>query len=111
MAILFLPLAFHLPLLYDWVHPKIVQQDPVLMHRSIYMNVPFFLARTALYFGIMILIASFLRKSTLRQDRNHDVNEFAKRINLSAPGIVLFVLIVNFALTLGESSKKNGMKN
>lgn len=99
MAILFLPIAFHLPLIYDWVHPEIVQKDPVLSHRSIYMNVPFFLARAVLYFTLMIAIASFLRKSTLKQDRNKDVNEFAKRINLSSPGIALFILIVNFAFT------------
>src|SRR5437879_7471974 len=51
MAILFLPLVFGLSSLYEWARPEAVAHDPALLHKSTYLNVPFFLARAVLYFG------------------------------------------------------------
>src|SRR6516164_221017 len=36
--------------LYTWADPGIVARDEVLRHKAIYLNVPFFLTRAALYF-------------------------------------------------------------
>ena len=39
------PFAFGLPYLYAWARPDAVAHDPLLQHKSLYLNVPFFLAR------------------------------------------------------------------
>ena len=51
LALLFLPIVFGIPTLYEWSHPAIVATDEVLRHKHMYLNVPFFLIRAALYFG------------------------------------------------------------
>ena len=39
LALLFLPLALGLPRLYPWARPEEVAHDPVLQHKSLYLNV------------------------------------------------------------------------
>jgi hypothetical protein len=99
MVALFVPILLGMPLLYEWTHPEIVKNDPVLLHKSSYLNSTGFIIRTLFYFGIWILLSYILRKSTLREDRTLDPSETAKRTNLSAPGLAVFVLTVNFAMT------------
>ena len=50
LLILFIPIVIGIPHLYQWSHSDIVAHDPVLQHKSIYLNVPFFLIRAGLYF-------------------------------------------------------------
>ena len=52
LALLFAPIAAGMPYLYNWAHPELVARDPVLEHRSGYMNPSFFLVRAAIYFAI-----------------------------------------------------------
>ena len=103
MAILFLPIAlgnllgFHH--LYPWADPARVQSDPVLQHRAPYMNSGFFFIRYVVYFAIWIFMSSKLNAWSLEQDRTGDPHLQSRRTNLSAPGIVLFVITLTLAFT------------
>src|SRR5262245_54342881 len=50
-ALLFVPLVFGWSTLYPWARPpEEIAKDPILLHKSVYLNVPFVLGRAALYF-------------------------------------------------------------
>ncbi|MFB3827091.1 MAG: hypothetical protein ACE15B_09990 [Bryobacteraceae bacterium] len=95
LAVLFLPIAFGIPHLYDWSHPEVVAADHLLKHKSAYLNVPFFLIRAAVYFAGWMLLAWGLNRWSRRQDEGsaHAANRLRK---LSAPGLVFYVFSVTF---------------
>lgn len=98
MLLLFVPVIAGIADLYPWAKPEVVQADKYIQHKSGYLNVPFFLARTAIYFAIWILLSRMLRALSLKQDETEDPSLARRRTNLSAPGLVLFVLTVSFAM-------------
>jgi len=97
MVILVLPILFRLPLLYSWADPAKVQADPLLQYKHSYLNVPFFLVRTAIYFAAWLLIAWFLNKWSHRQDETADARLTARLQSLSAAGLLIFGLTITFA--------------
>ena len=56
LALLFIPIAAGMPYLYHWAHRELVVRDPILLHRSVYMNPVFFIVRAIVYFAIWICI-------------------------------------------------------
>ena len=72
LAFLFLPLALGLPRLYPWARPEEVAHDPVLQHKSLYLNVGFFLVRTVVYFVIWFVLRFVLDRPVRAQDRRDD---------------------------------------
>jgi len=97
MAVLALPLLFGLRLLYSWADPEKVRLDSVLQYKAPYLNVPFFIVRTAIYFIIWITIAHFLNKWSLEQDETGNPELTGRLQNLSGPGLVIFGLTVTYA--------------
>jgi hypothetical protein len=97
LALLFLPLALGLGDLYAWARPETVALDPILQHKSLYLNVPFFLARAAVYFAIWLTLARFLNRWSLEQDRVADPRLAVRLENLSRGGLVLYGLTATFA--------------
>jgi hypothetical protein len=97
MALLFVPLIFGLSILYPWARPEEVAHDAILQHKSLYLNVPFFLVRTVIYFVIWIGLAYWLRKWSLEQDQRADSALASRFRRLSAPGVLLFGLTITFA--------------
>ncbi len=59
-AILFIPIVLGMHDLYHWTHADAVAADPILKHKEGYLNVPFFVARTAGYFVIWALFSFLL---------------------------------------------------
>lgn len=97
VAVLFLPIAFGLGRIYEWAHPEAVAADPILKHKSLYLNVPFFLGRAVVYFGAWLVLAYFLNRWSLEQDTSED-RTIARRLQLfSSAGLVLYGLTVTFA--------------
>jgi hypothetical protein len=106
MALLFVPIIFGMGHLYEWTHLDQLRNAhgledehlvKMLEHKSAYLNVPFFLLRTLLYFLIWGALTYLLNKWSREQDRTAE-RRFAKRLQmLSGPGLVLFVLTVTFA--------------
>jgi hypothetical protein len=97
MALLFAPLLFGLQDLYIWARPQEVLADELLRHKSPYLNVPFFVTRTALYFAAWIGAAYLLNKWSLEHDRAGEPAVTRRLRFLSGPGLVLYGLTVTFA--------------
>ena len=97
LAVLVLPILFKLPLLYSWADPGQVAADPLLQYKHAYLNVPFFVARTIIYFAIWILITSLLNKWTRQQDETGEPGLTHRLKMVSAPGLLIFGLTVTFA--------------
>jgi hypothetical protein len=97
IAILFLPIAFGLKRLYPWARPEEVAKDAILQAKEAYLNVPFFLARAAFYFAVWILVAWFLNRWSLEQDRAGSPALTRRLQMLSAAGLVAYGLTMTFA--------------
>jgi hypothetical protein len=72
LALLFVPLALGLSRLYPWARPEEVAHDPQLQHKSLYLNVGFYLVRTVGYFVIWFVLAFVLNRLSSDQDRRAD---------------------------------------
>lgn len=96
MALLFLPVLAGLFWfeLYAWTHPK--PEDKILFDKVGMLNVPFFLARTAAYFLVLIAFQQFLVRLGNTQDERADAAVSA-RLNVgSAFGILCFAIVSTF---------------
>ena len=96
MAILFIPIALGIGQLYEWSHADVVAKDHLLSQKAGYLNVPFFLARAALYFVIWFFLTRSLYKSSLTQDSQPSESLIVRMRRVSAPGLVLFALSLTF---------------
>lgn len=97
MAILFVPLLFGIGTLYEWSHADVVAKDPLLQHKQAYLNVPFFIVRTVLYFIVWSALAWVLSAWSRRQDETGDPRLVRRFQMLGAGGLLLFVLTMTFA--------------
>ena len=97
LALLILPLVlFNLHDLFHWTHAEEVAKDPILSSKSGYLNVPFFIIRTLIYFIIWSYLSTSLLKKSLFQDKNGDGVITQKMFKQSTFGMVLFVLSLTF---------------
>jgi hypothetical protein len=97
MTALFIPIVLGMTRLYPWTHADLVAHDEVLQHKHVYLNVPFWIARAALYFIAWNAIAYFLNKWSLEQDRTGDPRIARRMQRLSAGGLVAYGLTITFA--------------
>jgi hypothetical protein len=97
MALLYIPLLFGLSGLYQWARPEALAGDALLRHKAPYLNVPFFVARAALYFALWTGAAFFLSRWGDDNDRSADPRLILRQRLLSATGLLLYVLTVTFA--------------
>ncbi len=95
MAILFAPLLIGMDGLYPWIGATRTEAGMVI--RTEYLQVPFFVARAILYFAFWIGAALLLTAWSSRQDRNSDPGLTRKIRLFSAPGLVVYVLLMTFA--------------
>ena len=97
LVFLFVPLLFGLPELYIWARPEVVMADEILQRKSVYLNIPFFIVRAALYFSVWLVVSFALNIWSVAQDQaGADPSERRMRL-LSGPGLVLYVLTTTFA--------------
>jgi hypothetical protein len=95
--IFFIPLAFGIHSLYEWSHAEAVAADRMLQHKAAYLNVPFFLARAALYFAIWLLFSYLFNKWSAEQDRTGAEPWNLKMQLLAGPGLLLYGATVTFS--------------
>src|SRR5229473_297257 len=98
MTLLFVPVLLGMSHLYIWTHADVVAHDAVLSAKHAYLNVPFFLARTAIYFASWNAISYFLNAWSLEQDRRADPRIARKMQLLSAGGLVVYGLTITFVM-------------
>jgi hypothetical protein len=97
LTLLFLPLVFGMSHLYEWTHADVVAGDEALRHKQLYLNVPFFLVRAAIYFLVWNALSFFLNAWSLEQDRTGDPAVARRMQLLSAGGLLGYGLTVTFA--------------
>jgi hypothetical protein len=97
MLLFFLPIVVGAGKIYEWADPAAVAHDPILRHKSLYLNLPFFIGRAALYFAAGLALAYVLNRWSADQDRTGD-RPIARRLQLlSSAGLVAYGLTVTFA--------------
>jgi hypothetical protein len=96
LAVFFIPLLFGLSHLYPWARPG-AMSDELLRHKAAYLNVPFFIARAAFYFGVWIFLSWRLNRLSAEQDRADDETVALKLQKMSGPGLIAYGLTVTLA--------------
>ncbi|MCU0680732.1 MAG: hypothetical protein MUF34_00445 [Polyangiaceae bacterium] len=95
-AVLVLPILFVFrETLYPWAGHA--AHEPLIMAKHGYLNVPFWLTRAAVYFGIWVFFSFQLFSLSRRQDETGDPKLTLRAQTLSAPGMLLFALSLTFA--------------
>jgi hypothetical protein len=97
MALLFTPVLLGMDHLYPWARPEVVARDPLLQAKAKYLDVPFFVARAVLFFGVWSVLARLQSRWSDAQDRSGAPALFHRLRALSAAGLILFVLTCTFA--------------
>ncbi len=96
-AVLFLPVVFGLPHLYQWARPEIVAADPLLQAKQAYLNPQGFYIRAAVCFLIWSLWAVILYRNSVKQDDGGTLELTRAAAKWSAPGMILLALTVSLA--------------
>jgi hypothetical protein len=101
MAVFFVPLLFGLQNLYSWARPEAVARDALLQHKSLYLNVPFFGIRLALYFVAWLALAFLLAWWSRQEEQTPEWRAreaIQRRLGLlSGVGLLLYGLTMTFA--------------
>ena len=95
LALLFVPLLFGMGYLYEWTDPEVVASSTFLVEKTDYLNVPFFIIRSAIYFTIWVGGAFLFARWSRKQEEGADIFQFLR--NVSAPGIIIYILTMTFA--------------
>jgi hypothetical protein len=99
LAALFVPVLFGVGALYPWARPEVVANNPLLQHKSVYLNIPFFVIRAVLYFAVWSGLAYALRRLSRLMDTEGDPGLSQRLRNLSTLGALALTVTATFALT------------
>ena len=88
---------FGLHSLYHWTHADVVIADALLKHKSVYLNIPFYMARLVLFFMIWIFCAKKLVRNSYLQDNDGQYAWTQQNLKYSAIFLVLFALTFTLA--------------
>jgi hypothetical protein len=94
VPILFIPVILGINSLYHWTHPG---NDPILLHKSGYLNIPFFIGRAIFYFVIWAFLATTLAKLAKQHDETGDHAYRQRMADWSGPGFLAYGLTMSFA--------------
>ena len=96
MALLFIPVAIGVQYLYPWAQPAVVAADEILQQRQPYMNVPFFIVRAAVYFGVWLVLTRLTRWA-YRPEYTTSLEMRSRLQRQSALGMIALGLSMSFA--------------
>lgn len=100
MALLFLPVLFGMNALYAWTDAEYLASHPLVDAKTAYLNVPFFVLRAVVYFGLWVLAAWTYLRTSARQDeaepRQAGMLGYRMR-NRAGLWMVVYVLTMTFA--------------
>lgn len=101
LPLLAVPLIFGMNSLYEWMHEDAVLNDPVIAHKSAYLNSTFFIIRLFLYILIWMIFYFLITGNSQKQDKTKEFKYFKKNIKLSlAFGPVMFFTLTFAAIDL-----------
>jgi hypothetical protein len=96
MALLYVPLLIGMRSLYGWAQPA-AATNPVYQQKHFYLNTPFFIGRSIIYFAVWMGLAWLLNRWSFEQDRTGNARLSKKLEGMSGPGLVLWGLAVTFS--------------
>jgi hypothetical protein len=96
-AVLFVPVLFGLHDLYEWSHSEAVEHDALLRWKEPFLNVPFFLIRTAIYFVCWSVMAVVYYRASRGQDTTGDPAVTARLRRFAGPAIIVLAVTQTFA--------------
>jgi hypothetical protein len=97
MAVLFLPVLLGLSSLYTWARPELAAADEVIAKKALYLNVPFFVARAAVYLGLWTLLAHAVSRLSRLQDAGAEPGRAGRLRAISGVGLVALSGTTTFA--------------
>jgi hypothetical protein len=97
MGLLFIPILVGVRTLYPWAQAAVVDADPVLQGKRLYLNVPFFVLRAGFYFAAWTAIGWVLSYWSLMQDERGEQPLGRRMQAFSAGGLIVYVLTMTFA--------------
>ncbi len=96
--VLFLPVALGMKSIFPWMAPEHGTEAARLWeHRRAWLNVPFFLVRAGVYFGLWIFVGHQLRAWSVRQDRDGGLLLTRWQRRLGAGALPMVALAMTFA--------------
>lgn len=99
MALLLIPIILGANELYSWMDTQKMQNDPILSKKTWYLNQNAWIIRLAIYFIVWTIFVKVLTRYSNRQDRTGDLITMSGLANWASPGIVIFMVTVNFFIT------------
>ena len=96
MAFLAAPVLFGLRALYPWTDTASVAADHLLHAKAPWLNVPFFLARTVVYFVLWSALAIWFHRQSTTQDKTGDPRLTKTMETTSTVALVAFAFTVTF---------------
>lgn len=82
--------------LYSWVDTVFVHSDHLLHAKAGYLNVPFLVARFAIYGVVWTFFSRYFLNRSVEQDKSGDLRISMRLQQISAPGMFLFALSTTF---------------
>ncbi|HEY1686137.1 MAG TPA: hypothetical protein VGG19_15330 [Tepidisphaeraceae bacterium] len=98
MLLFFLPVVFGMKSLYNWTDPVVAKQIHTTWFNTFWLNPETWIIRAVIYFAIWIVMIFFLRRWSLRQDREANPRIRSWMRTLSGPGLVIFGFTSSFAV-------------
>jgi hypothetical protein len=92
VLLLFVPLAFGLRHVYEWTSGEALPP-----HKAVYLTVPFFLERAAIYFAAWLALVWAFNRWSRQQDATGDPQYKLKLQMFAGPGILVYGFGVSFA--------------
>jgi hypothetical protein len=105
LIILALPLLFNMQTVFEWTHRALFKDDPVLLVKAPYLNIPFFIVRTIVVFLVWWLFYYLIFRNSKKQDTTRDQQLTTKNVRLSAGfmpvfGITLTIFSIDWIMSL-----------
>ena len=97
LALLFVPILLGAKDLYPWAGDWTPGKEETGNPHPMYLQLPFFVLRAAVFFAIWILISHLLAKWSREQDETQDVSPMKRVRKLSGPALVLYPVSITFA--------------
>jgi hypothetical protein len=94
LILLAIPLFFGMHDLFHWTHTEVVEHDKILQSKSPYLNVQFFIFRTAFCLLLWFVFYYFITRNSEKQDIDGDPKYTKRNVTLSTIFAPLFVITI-----------------
>jgi hypothetical protein len=96
LLLLFIPIAIGHTSLYPWAQPSVVAADPVLQHKQVFLNLPFWLLRAVVILGGWSFLGYYINRWSAIEDREGSRPAHTRMSHISGPGLVFWAFGVTF---------------